>query len=203
MKKYSDCQSISSTIPEYAIDDEISYIIAVSYIFSAIEKAALINVKDAMADLDTASHFSKRSIYCEGKVFSSIEYLREVLANICSENVTDMMCDLSYCSDFVPAQMIEYFSSIRSISRGENAPFEFPKGSHAERHIYALNLMAEDRVTEAQKRLRELSLNPETPYYMQYRVLSDLENAANISGDFKLAYSSSRRKIEFLKQNQI
>ena len=33
---------------------------------------------------------------------------------------------------------------------------------------------------------------------MQYKVLGDLENAANAEGDINLAYSSSRRRLELI-----
>ena len=51
---------------------------------------------------------------------------------------------------------------------------------------------------DAAKKLRELSLDSSLPYYMQYKVLGDLESAANAVGDINLAYSSSRRRLELI-----
>jgi len=202
-KNYNECKSICSSLAEKVIDDEIAYILTCSHIACANEKASLIDMKSALRELDLALSASHKSIYCGSKITGAIRYLREVFTNICSDSVTDLMCDMDSSCEFVPAEMVQYFISLRAISREEAPPFTFTKGSFQERHIYALGLIAEDRINEAQKRLRELSLNPETPYYMQYRVLTDLENAANISGDYKLAYSSSRRRLEFVKKNRI
>ena len=70
-----------------------------------------------------------------------------------------------------------------------NAPF---------RHIRAVRFLADGRTLEAGKILRELSLDPTLPYYMKYRVLSGLEESANSIGDFRTAYSASRRKLELI-----
>lgn len=203
LKNYAECKSICASLSDQVIDDEIAYILTYSHIVCAKEKAALLDMKSAVRELDYATAASRRSIYCDSKVSDSIRYLRELFTSICSDSMSDLMCDLNYSGEFVPSEMIQYFSTLRAIEREEATPFSFPKGSFHERHIYALTLLSEDRVNEAQKRLRELSLNPDTPYYMQYRVLSDLENAANISGDYRLAYSSSRRRLEFVKKNRI
>lgn len=202
-KNYSECIRAASTLSEWVIDDEIAYILTYSHIYSAKQKAEELDIKSALLELDTAETISSKSIYCNSKIQNAIKYLREVFSNICSDSISDMMCDVNFSGEFISADTVHYFISLRALSREEEAPFSFEKGSFHERHIYALSLLSEDRIVEAQKRLRELSLNPETPYYMQYRVLADLENAANISGDYKLAYSSSRRRLEFVKQNKI
>lgn len=200
---YTECKSICASLPEQVIDDEIAYILTCSHIVCAKEKAAALDMKAAIRELDHAVAASHKSIYCGSKISGAIRYLREIFTSICSDSVSDIMCDVNYSCEFVPAELIQYFCALRAISREESVPFSFAKGSFHERHIYALGLMAEDRLNEAQKRLRELSLNPETPYYMQYKVLADLENAANASGDYRLAYSSSRRRLEFVKRNKI
>jgi transcriptional regulator with XRE-family HTH domain len=202
-KNYAECLSICSALSDQVIDDEIAFILTCSHIACATEKAGTLDMRSAMRELDKAEAVSNKSIYCDRRISGAIQYLRDLFSNICSDSITDMMCDMNCSCEFITPETVQYFCSLRAISREEAPPFSFPKGSFHERHIYALNLLAEDRINEAQKRLRELSLNPETPYYMQYRVLTDLENAANISGDYRLAYSSSRRRLEFVKQNSI
>ncbi len=202
-KKYNECKAICSTLPERAIDDEVAYILALSHIGLAEEKAQGLEILSATHELDTASTFAERSLYSDDKLLGSISYLRELYSSVCSDSVSDVLCDFSYCCQFISADLVRYFSTIKSLTEDCSPPYTFANGSYFYKHVLALKLIAEGRINEAQKRLRDLSLDPETPYFMQYRVLSDLENAANISGDYKLAYSSSRRRIEFIKRNQI
>ncbi len=202
-RKYSECTAICSALPERAVDDEVAYILALTHIGLAEERAQDLEILLAMRELDTASAFAERSLYCDDKLTSSISYLRELYSAVCSDSVSDVLCDLSYCSQFISADIIRYFSTIKSLAGDGAACYTFTSGSYFYKHIFALKLVADGKINEAQKRLRDLSLDPETPYFMQYRVLSDLENAANISGDYRLAYSSSRRRIEFIKRNQI
>ncbi len=202
-KNFHKCQEICSSIPENAVDDEIAYILAVSYIHTASENAYALDIKKAASDLDKASSFASRSIYCENKITKAVSYLSELFSNICADTVPDLLCNFEYGSEFIPISEIQYFNSLKRFQNGDNILFEFSDGSHYEKHITALKLLSENRVTEAQKKLRDLSLDSTTPYFMQYHILSDLENAANISGDYRLAYSSSRRKLEFIKRYKI
>ena len=202
-RSYAECISHASTLSKQFIDDEIAYILTYSHIALAKENAEALDMKSAMRELDAAEAISNKSVYCDEKMLCAIRYLRELFSNVCSDSISETLCDLNYSCEFVSAETVQYFISLRAISREEVPAFSFPKGSFHERHIYALGLMSQDRINEAQKRLRELSLNPKTPYYMQFRILTDLENAANISGDYRLAYSSSRRRLEFIKHNSI
>ncbi|MGN1346691.1 MAG: hypothetical protein ACI4V1_07890, partial [Eubacteriales bacterium] len=96
--------------------------------------------------------------------------------------------------------MIQYFSALASIKNAEERTGPLPSDEHSTRHLHALSLLADGKTAEAVKILRELSLDPTLPYYMKYRVLCGLEESATALGDFRLAYSSSRRKLELIEK---
>jgi len=195
-KNYSKCEEIALTLPEEAFDDELSYILAVSYLNKSLEAAAEYNIVSAAEGLASAEVVSANSVYCSESFSRAIEYYSELFRSLTSDDIPALLCDIHNASEFVSHDLIEYFKTVKLLSQGEDVQALFPRGSYFDRHITAINLLMDDRSADALKRLRDLSDDPSLPYYMQYRVLSDLENAANLTGDVRIAYYASKRKLE-------
>ncbi|MBQ2727064.1 MAG: helix-turn-helix transcriptional regulator [Clostridia bacterium] len=202
-KKYRECEEICAELPPYAFDDELSYMLAVSFLGTACEFASALNLRSAMTDLDKAQQYAEHSLYVEEHFQQAIRFYRELFRSVCSDQIPDILCDQEVSGVYVSQSVIQYFRTLRRLHAGEAVIPEFVRGSYHDKHISALIMLREDRISDAQKRLRELSLDSSLPYYMQYRVLTDLEEAANTTGDFRLAYSSARRKLEFIDRFKI
>lgn len=197
-KKYASCEELCSKLPQAAIDDEISYILAYSYMRTSIKASEELDIRAAASDLDRSSYYASRSIYCDEAFTRADTFYRDLIASACTEEVHDVLCCGS--GEFIPVTLPQYFMSLKLIGNGIRSPFSLPRNSFFDRHLSALTMIAEGRNAEGQKRLRELSLDPMLPFYMRYKVLSDLERAADKEGDIRLAYSSSRRKLELIEQ---
>ena len=195
-KNYDKCEDIALDLPEEAIDDEISFILAVSYLNKSLDAANELDIVTAAERLAAAEVIAENSVYCGGSFQRAIEYYSELYRNLTNEDIPTTLCDRYSASEYVPNDLIEYFKTIKLLSQGEDIQALFPRGSYFDKHITAINLLMDDRATDALKRLRDLSDDPSLPYYMQYRILTDLENAANITGDVRIAYYASKRKLD-------
>lgn len=202
-KKYSECEAICANIPSSAMDDELSYILAVSYMNTASDHAYALEFRLAFADLDKAEKYANTSIYCGNEFSRALIFYRELFHSSCSDSIPDVLYDPNSCGEFVPFTLVQYFIALKLNQSGESFTSPFQRNSYAERHISALAMIKDERLNEAMKRLRELSLEPSLPYFMQYRVLCDLENTANTLGDVRIAYNSSRRKLELIDKFRI
>lgn len=203
LKKYRECERICADIPALAIDDELSYILAVAYLITASDHAYAMDFRSAFADLDKAEKYALSSIYCGTEFSRALMFYKELFRSSCSESIPDILYDPTSCGEFVPFSLVQYFIALKLLKSGERFTAPFQRNSYYERHVTALSMILDERLTDGIKRLRELSLDPALPYFMQYRVLCDLENAANASGDVRLAYSSSRRKLELIDKFRI
>ncbi len=195
-RNFKECETIANRLPQSSYDDELSYILAVAYLNTSLDAAAEFDMRTAAEKLATAEVLGENSIYCGEGFSNAVEYYSELYRSVCAEDIPGNLCDSHFGGELVPHELIEYFRAIKLISQGEDVQAFFQRGSFFDRHVTALNLLMDGRTTDALKRLRDLSEDPALPYYMHYRVLSDLENAANITGDVRIAYASSKRKLE-------
>lgn len=202
-KRFRECEEICAELPSYAFDDELSFMLAASFLGTACEFASGMHLRSALADLDKAQHYGDLSLYTGEHFRRAIQFHRELFRSVCTDHIPDILCDQEVCGPYVPHSLVLYFRCLRQFREDDVVTAEFPKGSYHDKHITALHMMREDRLNDAQKRLRELSLDSSLPYYMHYRVLNDLEEAANTTGDFRMAYSSARRKLEFIDRFKI
>ena len=202
-RKFRECEEICAELPPYAFDDELAYILAASFLGTACEFASGLNLRSAMADLDKAQHYGDLSLYAGDHFRRAIQFHRELFRSVCTDQIPDILCDQEVCGPYVSSSLVLYFRCLRRYRAEEEVISEFPRGSYHDKHVAALLMMREERLNDAQKRLRELSLDSSLPYYMQYRVLTDLEEAANTTGDFRMAYSSARRKLELIDRFKI
>lgn len=203
LRHFRECEKICLDLPASALDDELSYILAVSYLNTASDHAYMLDFRPAFTDLDKSEKHSSTTIYCGAEFTRALLFYRALFRAVTTDEIPDVLCDASVTGEYVPFGLVQYFMTLKLIKAGENYSYTFPSGSYHDRHIAALNLVMDDRITDGVKKLRELSLDPSLPYYMHYRVLSDLENAANAAGDVRLAYSSSRRKLEIIERFRI
>lgn len=197
------CQEICESVPPSARDDELSYLAAMSYLHTARESAETFAMAEAASDLAQARYYAENSIYADENFVSTLEFYGELFRSICSDAIPDRLCDYRMCGSFVPVSMIRYFLALKNVRSGETSAEGFPEEPYYEKHLRASLLLSNEKTQEASKILRELSLDPELPYYMKYRVLSSLEESANVTGDFRLAYSASRRKLELIDKCRI
>ncbi|MBQ9996709.1 MAG: helix-turn-helix domain-containing protein [Clostridia bacterium] len=202
-KKYRECIAICESVPRSARDDELSYLAAMSCLYTALESAESFDMVRAASDLAQAQSYAATSIYADENFTAALDFYGELFRTVCSDNVSERLCDYRMCGSFVPVTMIRYFAVLSAVRAGKTYGEPFPEHSYYARHIRAVTLLAEEKTQEASKLLRELSLDPGLPYYMKYRVLCGLEDSANVIGDFRLAYSSSRRKLELIDKCRI
>lgn len=199
-KKYRECEKICESVPPSARDDELSYVAAISYLHTAMECAETFDMTQASASLTQARTYAAKSIYADESFLYALDFYGELFRTVCSDAVSAMLCDYRMCGQYVPMTMVQYFGALASARDGEESSVKFTDGSYYERHLQALSLLRlnDEKTNDAIRILRELSLAPDLPYYMKYRVLCGLEDSANAVGDFRIAYSASRRKLELL-----
>ncbi len=197
--EYEEVITISHEIPGSAADDEVELILAKSYMKTALGKVQEFMFTSAARDFDKASVHSAKSVYCSDMLKKSTLYYGELMRTAASEQITDLLCRPVYICEYVTPDVVEYFTALRALKSGkETGSSRITQGSPQAMHINSVVHMNGGNYAEAQKRLRELSLDSSLPFYMQYRVLCDLEFSANATGDLRLAYSSSRRRLELL-----
>lgn len=193
-KNYAECVALCSELPPASVDDEIAQILAVSHFMLAREFASSFALRSASRELDRAEQYAGLSVYCGENLNAAVRYARELLEATSADAVSPALCDPGAAGPYIPYPVVAYFRALAGESGGDS----LSKGSHHDRHLAARQMLRDDRLNEGLKKLRELSLDASLPFYMQYRVLCDLERAANSAGDLRLAYSSSRRKIELI-----
>ena len=197
-REYRACREICAALPAGAQDDEISLILAVSCFRIAEEEAAAYRIRGAFSAMDAAEEAASRTVYC-GELFArSAAYVRALFEAASTDRIFPDLCDPDGTGSLISPHTAVYFSALSLLKSGTVPSQQLPKGGFEERHIAALVALRGERPRDGLKKLRELSLAASLPYYMQYRVLGDLEAAANAEGDISLAYSSARRRLELI-----
>ena len=186
--------NLCAELPASSVDDEVAHILAESHFMLARERASTFALRSANRELDEAERYAAQSVYCHEDFSAAVRYMRELCEASSTASVPAALCDPTAVSAFIPYWTVAYFRALA----GHEPREDFTKGSHCDRHLNARALLRGERQNEGIKKLRELSLDAALPFFMQYRVLCDLEDAANAAGDLRLAYSSSRRKIELI-----
>lgn len=194
---------ICETIPKSAVDDEIAYIAAIASLRLSLAAAKELDMSQAASYLVKSKTFSQKSIYAGERVSEALEYYEALFGAVCSDSIPALLCDYKYCGEFVPYETIWYFASLHSIKSGGDVDIGGTESMYQTKHIRAVLLMKAERRSDARRILQELALDAELPYYMGYRVLSSLEELADDIGDYRLAYSSARRKNELINKSRI
>ncbi len=201
--EYESCIRICDEFPVDSLDDELAFLLAVSCLYKSVSEAGYFSMKEARSWLDKAEDVSGRSVYCRDSFRSAIRYYRLLYGSVCVYPSPAGLADENCAGDYVPADMISYFAALSNETYRDSGAACVAPSTHEGRHLHALQMIEDGSTAEAAKRLRELSLDPELPFYMHYPVLCDLEKAANALEDLRLAYSASRRKLELMKKCQV
>ena len=198
-KDYEKCTELCSELPIAYVDDEIAMIAAVSYLRLATQSAGQYAINRASSFLTKANDFSHRTAYLDHSFHQATEYYAKLFKSLHSAEIPSILTDLSYASVYVPFEMILYFGVIRSAKDIKNKKYPFPSGTLYEKHIEAIRLMNEGAWPSALPLLKMLAKDSTLPYFMQYRVLCDLEIVSNNTGDLRGAYVSARKKLALLE----
>lgn len=197
---FEDCIRIIEEIPQPHEDDELSYFMAVSHLKIAVKTAGSFNFATANKHLNSALISSQHSLYCGNTFENAIKYYKLLMNSACVNPAPDELINTEMINEWVPATLVQYFITLKLLKLGENSWFSFESNTYFDRHIRAIKFMYDEQTYDALRTLRDLSDEPDLPFYMQYRVLCDLEEFCNLAGDVRLAYSASRRKLELIEK---
>lgn len=198
-KNYEHCTDLCNSLPSQYIDDEIAMICAISYLKSSIRNAEKYSINRASELLTKADEYSRRTVYLNGTFRLGIEYYSKLFRCLNSTDIPPILTDLAYASDYVPFDMILYFGIARPARETQNVTIPFIGGTVYGRHIEAILLMNNNKWHSALLLLKELFKDSTLPYFMRYRVVCDLETAANRTGDLRSAYVAARKKLELIE----
>lgn len=201
-ERYRECVAALQAMPNTAVDDEVALLGAQVYFRLAMRSAAGYEMRSAQGYLRTAADFLQKTQYADEELRHAVVYYRDLfqVLSVLGE-VPERLCDLHSASAHVPLDMLLYFQSLRALSRPSgNATQkdtlwrEILRDEWYVRHLRAITAEEVDLHT-----LRSLLNAPELPFPMRPRVYSDAEEAANRAGDFKMAYTAARKKLELLE----
>jgi len=198
-KDYEKCTELCSLLPLTYADDEISMIAAIAYLKSAIGNARRYAISRASMLLAKASDYSHRTVYLGHSFHLGIDYYTKLFRYLNTSEIPPILTELSYASEYVPYEMILYFGILKIARDAKNVTIPFIGGTLYEKHIDAILLMNNGKWNQALLVLKALSKDSQLPYFMQYKVLCDLETAANQVGDIRSAYVSARKKLELIE----
>lgn len=190
--------------PEPEVDDESAFILASSHLYLACGYAENFEIGKALNELDAAIPFSEKSIYCGNSFREAARYYRLLWELICSDDIPPELCNTSGAGDYLSHETVSYFITLKTIREGESSAFDYTmvlKGAHRA-HIEGLVASMDENYYEAIRKLKELS-DSDIPSYMRFKVLSDLENAAESSGNMRLAYNASRKKLSLIEKHRL
>ena len=199
-RDWQKCVSLCPALTEP--DDEISYILACAHLGLAYKAGEDFNVTLALSELETAEKVARESVYCGESFSASIVYYRHLYSYLCTDEIPAELCDPSGCGENLSYEIVAYFIALKSLRAGEDSAFPFPHTAHREEHLKALEFSMDEEYVEAIRRLRRLADDSSLPCYMRYRVLCDLETAADLSGNVRLAYSTSRLKLNLITKSR-
>lgn len=202
-KQYDECARLCESLPDEAIDDELSHIAAVAFINLSNISADNLELPQAIAQLSRGKHYSSKTIYSTKSLSDAVQYYLTMYRSVCSDTIPAILQDPKFGSEYVPFNLTAYFSLLTASAAKNTENVSYSAAAltpFQAKHFRAIQLISEERFNDAIKILREMSLNATLPYYMKYRVLDSLEAAANETGDFRMAYSATRRKLELIEK---
>lgn len=197
--QYADCTTRIQTMPPTAVDDEVALLGARAYLHMALASADEYELHTAAVHLKNAGELVQRTVYASEDLKKAINYYKELFALLPTAlEFPERLSDLRSACGYIPAEMLLYLGSLRLVGRGAITGKEFPRETHEGRHLQALVALATNRTDTAVRLLRELTQDNALPYYMRYRVYSDLEDATGLTGEYRIAYMAARKKLDLL-----
>ncbi len=195
---YAACAELCNALPLQYADDEISMISAVSFLKSALQCASRYELSKAHLCLAKAAEYANRTMYLDSSFRHSLEYYTKLFRCLNTTEIPETLTDLSYASPSVPHEMILYFANMALMRAGHTHIIPFLGGTVYERHLLVGLMISEEQYGKALPLLKELTRDADLPYFMRFRVYSDLEIAAEKTGDLRSAYVAARKKLELL-----
>ena len=197
---YEDCITQIQALPVSAADDEISLIGANACLYTALHSAMAYELKTAQQHLKASQDYLQKTVYAGEDLKKALVFYRELFSLLPSSlEFPERLTDLRFSSSYIPAEMLLYLGALRGVARGALTGKEFTKDSYASRHMQALQAVSGNRTDTAVRLLRELAQDAELPYYMRFRVYSDLEEAAGLTREYRVAYMAARKKLDLLE----
>lgn len=198
-KNYMRCIEICSSFPTSYADDEISMLAAISYLKVAIFYAEKYAINNAVSSLAKAVDFSHRTLYLDDSFHKAAEYYTKLFQYLNSMETPSVLMDMAFASAYVPYDMILYFGLIKLAKETEIVEDSFVAETIYAKHIEASRLMRAGKEEQALKLLKDMIQEGNLPYFMRYKVVCDLENVANQTGDVRSAYVAARKKLELIQ----
>ncbi len=199
-ERYNECLARLLIFPASAVDDEIAWIGVQAHLHTALDFAGEFELRSATQSLKNAQELSTKSVYVGEDIKKALAFYREFFTLLPSVlEFPERLTDLRLASTWIPVEMLLYLGALRVAAKGGLSGKEFPKESHAARHMQALAAISANRTDTAVRLLRELTQDGTLPYFMRYRVYSDLEEAAGATGEYRIAYMAARKKLDLLE----
>lgn len=198
---FSECEQRIQEIPVDCMDDEMAFIAAQCFFRTAMEHASSYALRMADSHLHMAEEALNGTVYAGNDLKAAVLYYRELISRLISAApLTDKLTNLSNASSLVPVDMLRYFEEIKNDSvHSPHTERVWNPNSYHDKHLYGLFLIASGQKKLAVSVLQNLLEDDALPFYMRYRVCSDLEEAANAYGDFRSAYAAARKKLDLME----
>lgn len=196
-RNYQGVINLCESIPDNTRSDEIIYYFAKSLYTNAFTHADKFDFLEATRMMKQACALQEKCTYLSRDFSRATEYYQLLFSNTTSDIIPKQLYDLHEISTYVPCELIIYHSLVS----GNNVDESFFTNLRLRQHAEAINLKASGDLKHAFSLLLELSELSSLPYYMKYRVYSDLEVCAGEIGEYKIAYSAAKYKLELISKN--
>ncbi len=196
-RDYQKVITLCETIPQNMKSDEISYLYAMSlyaYSFSFAERFEFTEASNLMKN---AAKANQNCLYLSKDFLKATDYYQLLFTSVTSDVIPQVLYDLHEVSTYVPCELIMYHYMLT----GNKIDDSFFTNLRLRQHAEAINLRDSGDVKHAFSLLLELSELSSLPYYMKYRVFNDLEICAEEIGEYKVAYSAARFKLELINKH--
>ena len=199
--KLRECVAALQSLPSAAMDDETALLGAKVYFQLAMRGASGYEMRSALGYLRTAAEYLQKTVYAGEDLRRAVVYYRDLLQVLSvMGDVPERLCDLHSAGMYVPLDMLLYFQALRTKSGGHSAAQKEQlwrdtiREPYYSRHLQAIAADGNDLPA-----LRNLLNDPALPFPMRSRLYSDAEDAANRAGDYKMAYTAARKKLELVE----
>ena len=193
-RSYSQVITLCESIPEKLRGDEILYLYSKAQFASAISCAEKFDISGAISYIKKAADSANGCSYLQRDFTSAAKYYEALFTSLSTKDIPQTLIDIHEISSHVPAELVMYMRMIA----GHQFSEDFFTYSRHRQHAEAKKLMSDMDMRHAFVLLLELSEFTSLPYYMKFRVFDDLERCAEEIGEYKIAYSAARSKLELI-----
>ena len=152
------------------------------------------DISGAISYIRKAADSANGCSYLQRDFTSAAKYYEALFTSLSTKDIPQTLTDIHEISSHVPAELVMYMRMIAGYQFSE----DFFTYSRHRQHAEAKKLMSDMDMRHAFALLLELSELTSLPYYMKYRVFDDLERCAEEIGEYKIAYSAAKNKLELM-----